>query len=454
MRILLHIFSIFVGVFALSAQTADVIREMICKNPNFAEPIISPYDESSIGRFSSPPKGYKPFYFSATIRHGSRYELQDSTYIRPTEVYNRAAELGILTPLGEEVRQLLIQATAKQIGQLGELSPLGQKQMRDLGRRAYNNFKSIFESGNTEGRSSDMTRCILSMNAFVDGLKENNRNLSVEIYARDSDVYILRPMSKVPPVPAILKELWEREGRRGGAWREKIVEWSSKQDVSTMLSKVVTRPELLTKSCGAHSDFLFAYNTHHLLLYAQNFEAGDSEILTRLFTPEEQYIFYLYESVKWLWWSGGWGNPMIESYSAYVRPLVEDVLNKAQDAIDGKNPNVADLRFTHDTYLLPLLTVFGYENCSIQYSDNWEHASISAPLSEIMPMAANLQLILYRNKRGDVLVRSLLNERDVTLPIECDTTPFYPLKELCSIAERNIKRLEQTRDKFLLEYQR
>lgn len=451
-----RLFTIIISLLVTSAtlaQTPGAIRDMIRKNPNFAEPIISPYDDRNIGRLSSPPKGYKPFYFSAIIRHGSRYELQDSTYIRPTEVYNRAADLGILTPLGEEVRQLLMQATAQQIGQLGELSPLGQKQMRDIGRRAYNNFKSIFESGKTEGRSSDMTRCILSMNAFVDGLKENNQNLCVEVDARESDVYILRPMSKVPPVPAILKELWEREGRRGGAWREKIVGWCDKQDVSAMLSKVVTRPELLTKSCGAHSDFLFAYNTHHLLLYAQNFEAGDSEILTRLFTPEEQYIFYIYESVKWLWWSGGWGNPMIESYSAYVRPLMDDVLNKAQDAIDGKNPNVADLRFTHDTYLLSLLTVLGYENCSIQYSDNWEQASISAPLSEIMPMAANLQLILYRNKRGDVLVHSLLNERDATLPIECDTAPFYPLKELCSIAERNIKRLEQTRDKFLLEYQ-
>ena len=66
-----------------------------------------------------------------------------------------------------------------------------------------------------------------------------------------------------------------------------------------------------------------------------------------------------------------------------------------------------------------------------------------------MPMGANLQLVLYRNKAGEVLVRSLLNEKDVTLPIECETAPFYPWDEFCKVVNKNMARLLATQERML-----
>ena len=40
-------------------------------------------------------------------------------------------------------------------------------------------------------------------------------------------------------------------------------------------------------------------------------------------------------------------------------------------------------------------------------------------------MAANLQMIFFRNNRGDILVKFLHNEREVHIPIATDIFPFY-----------------------------
>jgi hypothetical protein len=40
-------------------------------------------------------------------------------------------------------------------------------------------------------------------------------------------------------------------------------------------------------------------------------------------------------------------------------------------------------------------------------------------------MGANVQLIFFRNRKGDVLVKVLHNEEEVGLPIPSETAPYY-----------------------------
>jgi hypothetical protein len=40
-------------------------------------------------------------------------------------------------------------------------------------------------------------------------------------------------------------------------------------------------------------------------------------------------------------------------------------------------------------------------------------------------MGANLQIIFYRDKKNDILVKLLLNENEVTLPIKSEFGPYY-----------------------------
>ena len=60
----------------------------------------------------------------------------------------------------------------------------------------------------------------------------------------------------------------------------------------------------------------------------------------------------------------------------------------------------ADLRFGHDTNLYRLLTLMGVD-------------TKGKTMDEILPMAANLQMIFYRNAAGDVILQMLHNEKSI-----------------------------------------
>ena len=50
---------------------------------------------------------------------------------------------------------------------------------------------------------------------------------------------------------------------------------------------------------------------------------------------------------------------------------------------------------------------------------------------KIVPMAGNLQMIFYRSpKSSDILVKVLLNEREVKLPLQSNIAPYYKWSEV------------------------
>jgi hypothetical protein len=97
----------------------------------------------------------------------------------------------------------------------------------------------------------------------------------------------------------------------------------------------------------------------------------------------------------------------------------------------------------------PLFSVMGYEGCVPQWNKDLELATTSFNHGMVVPMAANLQIVLYRNKQGKVLVRSLINERDAYLPIKCKTAPFYPWKEFCDYVNGNLDYFDIAKERVL-----
>ena len=46
-------------------------------------------------------------------------------------------------------------------------------------------------------------------------------------------------------------------------------------------------------------------------------------------------------------------------------------------------------------------------------------------------MAANIQFIFYRSKKNaDILVKVMLNEREVSLPIKSEQSPYYKWEDV------------------------
>ncbi len=99
----------------------------------------------------------------------------------------------------------------------------------------------------------------------------------------------------------------------------------------------------------------------------------------------------------------------------------------------------AALRFGHDAGLGPLAVIFGLEGAGdrVAPEDAWE----TSPGWKWMPMAANLQVVFYRDKSGEVLVKVLYNEQETKarglVPL---AGPYYRWQDLREHVSRAIER--------------
>ena len=111
-----------------------------------------------------------------------------------------------------------------------------------------------------------------------------------------------------------------------------------------------------------------------------------------------------------------------------MRNLYEVVINMQShdDTCVALGKPQATMRFGHEVCVLPLacLMELGNSNASIEdlneLDKKWQNY-------KIFPMGCNIQLIFYKpkNGKGDILVKALLNEREVTLPVTATSTPYY-----------------------------
>ena len=133
---------------ALSAAAQDP-RDEIAADPRLSGSNHLAYPGPKQGRLTPAPEGYRPFYISHYGRHGSRYLIGQDEYDVPVGVLARADSLGKLTALGRLVlgRARLLRDEAA--GRLGELTPLGAEQHRQIARRMYERFPEVFEGGGT-----------------------------------------------------------------------------------------------------------------------------------------------------------------------------------------------------------------------------------------------------------------------------------------------------------------
>lgn len=115
-------------------------------------------------RLTDAPKGYVPFHIEHYGRHGSRWLLNNEKYDRPVEYLEKADRYGKLTPRGKLLLEQLTKIRDDSRGRVGELTPLGHRQHRDIARRMTENFPEIFVPGtHVDAKSTVVIRCILSM---------------------------------------------------------------------------------------------------------------------------------------------------------------------------------------------------------------------------------------------------------------------------------------------------
>ena len=352
------------------------------------------------------PKGYKPFYISHYGRHGSRYLTKDERYSRPLAFYREQAGKGNLTPLGEDFLHRLETLWAEVEGKGGQLSGQGVRQHKEIAGRLMGRYPSLFAPGAViEASSSTAGRCQASMDAFCDSLLDACAGLSV---TRRSDTETMAIL--VPKNPAIDSLDSETSHWRTTVYEEFKASHVHPQRLLRSLLKDVSR---VPDPMAAVSDL------YYLAMGMQDISSAVS--FDDLFTPDELYGALQCVDTR-MYYVNVTGTVGPQS----VRPLLKDFLEKADVAVSGSSPAVATLRFGHDSILIRLLSLLGVEECSAREADIRNYAKAWQGW-KVSPMAANLQMVFYRGRKG-VQVKLLLNERETSIPA-LGEGPYYDWKQ-------------------------
>ena len=316
------------------------------------------------------PAGYEPFYISHYGRHGSRWLPNDKRY---QWVVKQFEDKKNLTKLGRNVRQRLAKIWKNAEGNGGKLTPLGGRQHRGIARRMYENFPQLFTAeARLTAHSSTVGRCKSSMENFVGELKAACPSLDISPVTREEDMAWIAYTSP----------------------EEKALE--SRTQIPLKVSPERFVKALFINPSEVENPTKLLTELHTIASDMQDVELNVS--LYDIFTEEELMAVYNQNNERMTFCNGDEIlNDGIPARSAIS--LWRHIEADAEAAI-ASGAAGADLRFGHDTNLYRLLTLMGVD-------------TKGKTMDEILPMAANLQMIFYRNAAGDVILQMLHNEKSI-----------------------------------------
>lgn len=418
------LFTVWVGLNSIhiNAQSA---RQDIEKRPNLAAGKYMAY-ENPVNPGTPVPAGYTPFYISTYARHGSRYLTDAEKYEHPLHYLTMAERLNHLTPDGKKAKAIIEQLAASAQNRYGELTPKGAQQHRDLARRMFENYPQLFKAGtHVDARSTYKTRAFLSMTAACIELKGLSPNLNITTDASLADSYYIKYKNK----PYTKK-------------------YTAKADsIYAVADSLFIHPDRLMHQLFNNEKFIRDSIDCPEILMQEIFElhgisqsSYNQEDLAFLFTKDELYELWQRNNFEWYYEKGP--SPLSQhKMPNLARNLLQNIISTADTAITSSQACVT-LRFGHDTNLAPLISLMEINQFD-KATDQWNEIPLYYKTYELIPMCANLQLIFYckGKNRKDILVKALLNEKEVTLPVESKTAPYYEWNTLRNYYLKKISHL-------------
>lgn len=350
-----------------------------------------------------PPKGYEPFMISHYGRHGARFHGDDT---QGEKVYE-ALCAGPLTELGEELRDFIGLYHDRFAGHVSDLTEKGRLEQRELAHRMWDAYPSLFRHNPAiTAVSTTAPRCILSMGAFCDGLKDRKPLLWVEQSSSKSYDAFLQPQKLMPGFPDKEKD----------AWRIAREFCADTIDPRAFIERIFGDPDYRVASYPSNVSFM--RNVHYLLCQAPAMDVALPPA-PEVFTPEERCKVWEGDNLKY-YLNYGYYRDSVGVNAAGA--IMKDILGKAKADMASGQPHVR-LRFGHDANLMSLLAYMGVPEFAGATSDL--HRVKEVWQEWRIPFAANLQLVFYRNAAGSILLIPLLNEEPVKLPLEPVENIFY-----------------------------
>lgn len=407
--LLLNAAFLFVCICSYSQSFRDIIES----NPQAASYAFYTYTEPGDVQLTKAPAGFKPIYISHYGRHGSRYHASESFFLQGEAGLKATKQAGLLTQDGEKLYDEFMALVNEHKGMLGMLSPLGAREHRAIAQRMYDRFGKVFK-GRTEVDivSSPIQRCIISMSNFTFTLKDNAPKLQYSFATGDRYMdYICKEINNEEMSAST--QAFERETREATCHYDKL--FSRIFSSPSKAAELMDDPQLFVRSLYLSGCICACLD----FLNVDIFKYFDTDELAQQAAIRSDMFYGEYGG------SLEWGDVS----DAVAHDLLKDFITKADAALAPGSNRAADLRFGHDSGILPLMGLLKIEGMDVRYPMAEAHDYWSC--HDHIPMASNFQMIFYRNRKGETLVKMLYNEKETTIKaVSAYEGPYYRWEDL------------------------
>ena len=396
-----------------SLLEAQTVSDIIAKTPTYASCNYHVYPDSITTVLTPAPAGKKPFYISHYGRHGSRYISNRAGYETPYVMMQHADSLDELTTVGQQVLHEMNSIMHDTEDRWGELTGTGKRQLENIGQRMVRNFPEVLCPGaHVKCVSTIVPRCIESMGSIAMKMLQECPQLNITMEASKRNQWYMNYQ--------------DRQLRRGYMTPEAKKAYDAytkpRMGNSRLMEMIFKNPDIVKEFVDEE---FFNYYLMKMALFQFNISYNRNPRLIKLFNTDEFYRMWQIDNALWYIQHGastlnGGRQPYSQRY--LLRQLIAD----ADSCIRLNRPG-AQLRFGHETVLLPLVCLIGVNGFDLSTSNLDELEAKGWWCSSVFPMGSNLQFIFYRSspKDQDVLFKVLLNEKEATLPLPTECAPYY-----------------------------
>lgn len=325
-------------------------------------------------------------------RHGSRYPTSEKYTDRLKAFLEKCPRL---TPIGENVRNLVRITDSICAGRWGALDALGVREQSGIGHRFALRFAPLLKKNpQLRAISSYVPRCVMSMDQMTHGVLWEDRDINLHTASGPATSPLLRFFD-------FSKEY--KEYKQKGEWEQVYKGFMDTVCPAYPIIRLCEGP-LPVSEAEARSLTMDLYKAVAV------YEAMDD------YTISWREFFYSWEYGqccevenlrKYLLYAA---NGLSDVPAKMAEPLLADILENMEQAAAGDfDSPAAMLYFGHAETLMPLLSLIQLPGCYYVTRD-WGSVDAHWDAFDVAPMASNLELILLRGPSGTLWVQALHDE--------------------------------------------
>ena len=398
-----RITSLLSGLFLISAPAFASQPMTTSFNSTQCEGSATPYPIPS--EIIAYPDSLKPIMINHVSRHGARFP---SSAKRTTEMrlaLMHADSIGTITDKGRQFLDIVNLIMDKSKNQWGALDSLGMAEQRGIAARMYTTYPQLFDNSTVHALSSYAPRCIMSMYSFTHQLARMNNHIKIYTSSGRQNSPLMRPFDLDADYLDYRKEEPYKEAYE--AYFRSIVS-----------------PEPARRILGEN----YPLDDKHL----QDITRTEFAILAGMSAMGLQcdiLQFFTEEEMNRAWEANNLSQYLTRTANTFssvpaeiAADLLENLISTTDDVVTGNSDNRVQLRFGHAETMMPLLSLMRLKGC--YYLTNYFDTVASHWHNfYVVPMASNLQIILFRSAKGKTYARFDLNE--VPVPLLPDSEEIY-----------------------------